>query len=392
MSELPELKICTAYELDGRRITDFPSHVDDLRRRRAGVRDVARLAERRSATCVASAICRRMPENISTASASCCAGRWRSSPSAPTAGKRFGRVNQFSVPDLGSRFFVRSRKRHLIPNLKSHISNLKSLAQTPDSCPQALPFLPIFPTFRGKSAPAHRHDHGRQRPLGRATRAAASKGTAPAPPASAASPRNAPGWASNSLRSIAFPARTGNGPPRNSISSCNCCRTYLIEERPRIMEHNIRVAWIGRREGLRPEAIRELDETIRLSSANTGLCVCLAINYGGRAELVDAVRRIAEEVRPRLARSGDDRRGDDLGPALHGRHARSRFADSHGRRDAGQQLSALADQLCGDLGNGDLLAGLRRSPAPCRPAQLCRPRPAIRWFKRVKSINECRTE
>jgi len=32
VSQLPELKICTAYELDGRRITHFPSHVDDLRR------------------------------------------------------------------------------------------------------------------------------------------------------------------------------------------------------------------------------------------------------------------------------------------------------------------------------------------------------------------------
>jgi adenylosuccinate synthase len=32
LSELPELKICTAYELDGRRITNFPDHVDDLRR------------------------------------------------------------------------------------------------------------------------------------------------------------------------------------------------------------------------------------------------------------------------------------------------------------------------------------------------------------------------
>lgn len=32
LSDMPELKICTAYELDGRRITDFPSHVDDLRR------------------------------------------------------------------------------------------------------------------------------------------------------------------------------------------------------------------------------------------------------------------------------------------------------------------------------------------------------------------------
>jgi adenylosuccinate synthase len=32
LSELPEIKVCTAYELDGRRVTDFPSHVDDLRR------------------------------------------------------------------------------------------------------------------------------------------------------------------------------------------------------------------------------------------------------------------------------------------------------------------------------------------------------------------------
>jgi undecaprenyl diphosphate synthase len=72
---------------------------------------------------------------------------------------------------------------------------------------------------------------------------------------------------------------------------------YLVEERPTIMEHNIRVKWIGRREGLPEEAVRALDETVRLSSGNTGLCVCLAINYGGRAELVDAVRRIADEVR-----------------------------------------------------------------------------------------------
>ena len=71
---------------------------------------------------------------------------------------------------------------------------------------------------------------------------------------------------------------------------------YMIEERPRIMEHNIRVRWIGRREGLPDEAVRGLDETVAYSAANTGLRVCLAINYGGRAELVDAVRRLAADV------------------------------------------------------------------------------------------------
>ena len=76
----------------------------------------------------------------------------------------------------------------------------------------------------------------------------------------------------------------------------NLLQRYLVEERPRIMEHNIRVRWIGRREGLPDGAIRELEETVRLSASNTGLGVCLAINYGGRAELVDAARRLAEEV------------------------------------------------------------------------------------------------
>ncbi len=72
---------------------------------------------------------------------------------------------------------------------------------------------------------------------------------------------------------------------------------YLVEERPNIMARNTRVTWIGRREGLPEAAVRELDETARLSAGNTGLCVCLAINYGSRGEVVDAVRRIAAEVR-----------------------------------------------------------------------------------------------
>lgn len=71
---------------------------------------------------------------------------------------------------------------------------------------------------------------------------------------------------------------------------------YLIEERPRVMEHNIQVRWIGRREGMPDDAAKGLDELVELSSGNTGLRVCLAINYGGRAELVDAARRLADDV------------------------------------------------------------------------------------------------
>jgi undecaprenyl diphosphate synthase len=74
-------------------------------------------------------------------------------------------------------------------------------------------------------------------------------------------------------------------------------RKYLVDERAEIMEQNIRFTTIGRREGLPPRVLREIDESIRLSQHNTGMVLCLAINYGGRAEMVDAVRNIAEAVR-----------------------------------------------------------------------------------------------
>ncbi|HKB41439.1 MAG TPA: isoprenyl transferase [Gemmataceae bacterium] len=72
---------------------------------------------------------------------------------------------------------------------------------------------------------------------------------------------------------------------------------YLIEERAEILEQNIRFSVIGRREGLPDGVLREIDESIRSSQDNTGLGLCLAINYGGRTELIDAVRSLAQEVR-----------------------------------------------------------------------------------------------
>jgi undecaprenyl diphosphate synthase len=71
---------------------------------------------------------------------------------------------------------------------------------------------------------------------------------------------------------------------------------YMIEERSTIMEQNIVVRIIGRRDGIPDQVLREMDKTIELSSTNSGTRLCLAINYGGRSEMVDAVRRIAAEV------------------------------------------------------------------------------------------------
>ena len=71
---------------------------------------------------------------------------------------------------------------------------------------------------------------------------------------------------------------------------------YLAAERPTILENDIRLVQIGRRDGLPPDVLAELDRTIALSRANRGLTLCLALNYGGRAELADAVRALAARV------------------------------------------------------------------------------------------------
>ena len=71
---------------------------------------------------------------------------------------------------------------------------------------------------------------------------------------------------------------------------------YMVEERPTIMHNDIRVSTIGRREGIPTSVQAEMDETIAMSRGNKGMRLCLAINYGGRTELIDAVKNIAEEV------------------------------------------------------------------------------------------------
>jgi undecaprenyl diphosphate synthase len=73
-------------------------------------------------------------------------------------------------------------------------------------------------------------------------------------------------------------------------------KEYLIGERPEILRQKIRFRVIGRRSELAPDVIGEIEETERLSSGNTGLTLALAVNYGSRAEIVDAVRSIAERV------------------------------------------------------------------------------------------------
>src|SRR5690606_12467753 len=72
---------------------------------------------------------------------------------------------------------------------------------------------------------------------------------------------------------------------------------YLQEERRTMMENNVRFAQVGRRTGLPIRVLEELDRTLEATRHNTGLTLALALNYGSRTEITDAVRAIADKVK-----------------------------------------------------------------------------------------------
>jgi undecaprenyl diphosphate synthase len=67
-------------------------------------------------------------------------------------------------------------------------------------------------------------------------------------------------------------------------------RRYLRSELSTLLENNIRFEVIGRPEGLAPEIQVELADAARRTAHNTGLQFNIALNYGGRTEIVDAAR------------------------------------------------------------------------------------------------------
>jgi undecaprenyl diphosphate synthase len=86
--------------------------------------------------------------------------------------------------------------------------------------------------------------------------------------------------------------------PRGEVETLwRLLRHYLRQELPRLMRNQIRLNVIGRIDSLPASAREDLDSTIRATAGNKGLLVNLALNYGGRAELVDAVNALIEEAR-----------------------------------------------------------------------------------------------
>ncbi len=85
--------------------------------------------------------------------------------------------------------------------------------------------------------------------------------------------------------------------PKDEIEALmTLCTAYAEGERDRLVHENVRVRVIGEREGMPAEVLAALDGLVGATAGCTGSTLCLAINYGSRAEIVAAARALARDA------------------------------------------------------------------------------------------------
>lgn len=84
--------------------------------------------------------------------------------------------------------------------------------------------------------------------------------------------------------------------------------TALIAELAELCEHDARLVWSGRREGLPDTLLEALELAMKTTANNPGLVLNLCVNYGGQAEIADAAQGIARRVQ------AGELAVDDIGP------------------------------------------------------------------------------
>ncbi len=92
----------------------------------------------------------------------------------------------------------------------------------------------------------------------------------------------------------AFSAENWKRPKTETSFLMALLRTYLKHEVPLMNDHNIRLRYIGRIHELPPEVQERMAWATEQTAKNTGMIMTLALNYGGRAELIDAFQTIVK--------------------------------------------------------------------------------------------------
>jgi undecaprenyl diphosphate synthase len=98
------------------------------------------------------------------------------------------------------------------------------------------------------------------------------------------------------LTLYAFSSENWRRPKREVDGLMRLLVSFLKSELPVLQDNNVRLSTIGRIQTLPAKVQDQLDATQAATSTNTGLELCLALAYGGRQELVDAMRTIVSKL------------------------------------------------------------------------------------------------
>jgi undecaprenyl diphosphate synthase len=99
------------------------------------------------------------------------------------------------------------------------------------------------------------------------------------------------------LTLFAFSTENWTRPEREVSTLMRLLETSIEDELPELVRRNVRLRVIGRPHGVPSGVQRGIDRVARATADNTGLTLLMAFNYGGRDELLDAVRALAQQVR-----------------------------------------------------------------------------------------------
>lgn len=94
------------------------------------------------------------------------------------------------------------------------------------------------------------------------------------------------------LTLYAFSTENWNRPSLEVQGLMQILSDFIDRETRNLHEQHVRLRHLGRLEGLNPQLARKVTYAVDLTRANTGLTLAIAFNYGGRADIVDAVRRM----------------------------------------------------------------------------------------------------
>ncbi|MBN9343973.1 MAG: isoprenyl transferase [Holosporales bacterium] len=99
------------------------------------------------------------------------------------------------------------------------------------------------------------------------------------------------------LTVYAFSTENWNRPEDEVKGLMVLLRHHLETGLDELIEKNIQLKFIGFHDRLEPSLRKSIDKAVEKTAHNTGLVLCIAFNYGGRGEIVEAARQISEKVK-----------------------------------------------------------------------------------------------